>query len=898
MVLVSPVPLVHAQDYNLTGFLNIDCGLPKGSDYKDTTTGLDFKSDANLIDSGESISLSPSITSNTVEKYLANVRSFPRGKKNCYTIQPSPGKGDWQIEMEKQLEQLEISYPNKARGVAKFNVALAHMITSVADFLIVPSRFEPCGLIQLRAMRYGTSLSVNLHTVKDPNTIMSDTETPTKPTTTEEPPKTQIQSRYETIRVPILTPSEYPIWKVRMTMFLEATDPEYLDRIKEGPHKPTKLAVAVASESAMTVPKEKSDYTAEDIASIAKDAKVRHVLHSAIDNVMSNRVINCKTAKEIWDALETRCQGTDTIKKNRKTILTQEYEHFDSKTNESLNDLYDRFVKLLNDLSLVDKEYDLEDPNLKFLLALPECWDLKATTIRDNYNLDETTLDEIYGMLKTHELEMEQRSKRKGGKSRTVALKAEEEFPKADSSKKDKGKALFIKSDTESSSSESDDDSDSESLPETDADEEMMKLCALMVKGITKIAYRKFRKGKKFSRKNISFDKKNFRRSEGRGGKSDRGDYTNVKCYNCGEKGHISPDYRKVKGDRGKALVTKQKSWTDTSDSESEENYALMANADKESAESSSEAAETKVPPTTYAFHTDDINELRRYLKTMFISYRDQTLTCERLTSENFAFKKRNDFLEKELVMFHQTQKDRDDAFYVRNEVLKLNESLKTELEKEREIIRTWTNSGKTTQNLLSSGNWKEGLEVKEELTSDKLKQEKTAEVNIGLMTKKQLKHKLKDVKNANKVKSPRKNRNGKEGVNKSNDYKPVPDAPRKTCHNCGSSNHLASFCRKNKKINSLPSKSGVKSQSVRYKPQNPCFHCGSLWHSIYTCKEYHSLYYDYYQIKPSLKKVSIVPSSVNSDSKSDSVNSDKKNVNINSDAKSAANVNKLNKAK
>ncbi|KAL8156029.1 hypothetical protein AgCh_001195 [Apium graveolens] len=92
------------------------------------------------------------------------------------------------------------------------------------------------------------SLSVNIHTVKDPNTIMSDTETPTKPTKTEEPPKTQIQSRYETIRVSILKPSEYPIWKVRMTIFLEATDPEYLDRIKEGPHKPTKLAVAVAGE--------------------------------------------------------------------------------------------------------------------------------------------------------------------------------------------------------------------------------------------------------------------------------------------------------------------------------------------------------------------------------------------------------------------------------------------------------------------------------------------------------------------------------------------------------------------------------------------------------------------------------------------------------------------------
>ncbi|KAL8124307.1 hypothetical protein AgCh_012093 [Apium graveolens] len=467
---------------------------------------------------------------------------------------------------------------------------------------------------------------------------------------------------------------------------------------------------------------EKSDYSAEDISSIAKDAKVRHLLHSAIDNVMSNRIINCKTAKEIWDDLETRCQETDSIKKNRKTILAQEYEHFDSKPDESLTDLYDRFVKLLNDLSLVDKEYDIEDSNLKFLLALPERWDLKAIIIRDNYNLDETILDEIYGMLKTHELKMEQRSKRNGRKSRTVAFVAEEESPKEAASRKGKGKALITKSDTESSSSDSDDDSETESIPEMDPDEEMMKLCAPM---------------------------KGFRKSEGKGGKSDRGDYSNVKFYNCGEKCHISPDCRKGKSDKGKTLVTKKKSWSDASNSEDEENYALMENAD-----SSSDTADLKVPQTIYAFHTDDITELRRYLKTMFIIYKDQTLTCERLTSENLTYKKRNDYLEKELVMFHQTQKDRDDAFYVRDGVLKMNESLKIELEKERDIIRTWTNSGKATQDILSSGNWKEGLgygddknKVKEKVTSDKPKQDKPTEVNIGLMTKKQLKHKLKDVK-------------------------------------------------------------------------------------------------------------------------------------------------------
>ncbi|KAL0313122.1 UNVERIFIED_CONTAM: Granule-bound starch synthase 1, chloroplastic/amyloplastic [Sesamum radiatum] len=64
--------------------------------------------------------------------------------------------GTGKKSFEQQIQQLEVLYPDKARGVAKFNVPLAHMITAGADFMLVPSRFEPCGLIQLHAMRYGT----------------------------------------------------------------------------------------------------------------------------------------------------------------------------------------------------------------------------------------------------------------------------------------------------------------------------------------------------------------------------------------------------------------------------------------------------------------------------------------------------------------------------------------------------------------------------------------------------------------------------------------------------------------------------------------------------------------------------------------------------------------------
>jgi len=57
--------------------------------------------------------------------------------------------------LEKELESLDEAEPMCA-GVIKFSAPLAHFITAGADFLMVPSRFEPCGLIQLHAMQYGT----------------------------------------------------------------------------------------------------------------------------------------------------------------------------------------------------------------------------------------------------------------------------------------------------------------------------------------------------------------------------------------------------------------------------------------------------------------------------------------------------------------------------------------------------------------------------------------------------------------------------------------------------------------------------------------------------------------------------------------------------------------------
>ncbi|GFR42632.1 hypothetical protein Agub_g3568 [Astrephomene gubernaculifera] len=64
--------------------------------------------------------------------------------------------GTGKAAYEKMVNAIGLKYSGKAMGVVKFSAPLAHMLTAGADFMLVPSRFEPCGLIQLHAMHYGT----------------------------------------------------------------------------------------------------------------------------------------------------------------------------------------------------------------------------------------------------------------------------------------------------------------------------------------------------------------------------------------------------------------------------------------------------------------------------------------------------------------------------------------------------------------------------------------------------------------------------------------------------------------------------------------------------------------------------------------------------------------------
>ena len=64
------------------------------------------------------------------------------------------GSGD--PGLEDRMRQMEDEFKGRAVGWVGFSVPVSHRITAAADILAMPSRFEPCGLNQLYALRYGT----------------------------------------------------------------------------------------------------------------------------------------------------------------------------------------------------------------------------------------------------------------------------------------------------------------------------------------------------------------------------------------------------------------------------------------------------------------------------------------------------------------------------------------------------------------------------------------------------------------------------------------------------------------------------------------------------------------------------------------------------------------------
>ncbi|XP_019244367.1 PREDICTED: uncharacterized protein LOC109224234 [Nicotiana attenuata] len=146
--------------------------------------------------------------------------------------------------------------------------------------------------------------------------------------------------------------------------FIMAEDSELWDVICDGPYVPTKKV----GDPPVTMPKTRKEYNDADRKAVEKIFRAKKILVCGIGPDKYNRISACQSAKEIWEALETTHEGT-----------TQELH--------SLGEIIPR-NKLVR----------------KILSVLPSSWESKVNAITEAKDLQELTIDELVGNLKTYEM--------------------------------------------------------------------------------------------------------------------------------------------------------------------------------------------------------------------------------------------------------------------------------------------------------------------------------------------------------------------------------------------------------------------------------------------------------------------------------------------------------------
>ncbi|GKB46162.1 hypothetical protein Tco_0896915 [Tanacetum coccineum] len=131
----------------------------------------------------------------------------------------------------------------------------------------------------------------------------------------------------QTIKLPILQPGEYDLWKMRMDQYLQCID-YTLWEIIENCNAPIVTKLVDGKETAIppTTVEEKEQRKAE--------LKARSTLLMALPNQHQLKFNTYKDAKSLMQAIENRFRDNTATKKTQKNILKKQYENFAASSTE------------------------------------------------------------------------------------------------------------------------------------------------------------------------------------------------------------------------------------------------------------------------------------------------------------------------------------------------------------------------------------------------------------------------------------------------------------------------------------------------------------------------------------------------------------------------------------
>nr|KYP38695.1 hypothetical protein KK1_040039 [Cajanus cajan] len=171
-----------------------------------------------------------------------------------------------------------------------------------------------------------------------------------------------------------------------MQIFIEAIDLNIWDFVENGPFIPT----IVVGNEIKNLPKDQ--WSDDDKRKAQYNLKAKNIITSALGIDEYFRILNCTSAKEMWDTLKVTHESTNNVKRYRRNTFTHEYELFRMNQNESIQDMQKRFIHIINHLASLGKVFPNEDLINKVLRCLSREWQPKVTAIAESKDLTTMSL--------------------------------------------------------------------------------------------------------------------------------------------------------------------------------------------------------------------------------------------------------------------------------------------------------------------------------------------------------------------------------------------------------------------------------------------------------------------------------------------------------------------------
>ncbi|KAM6563438.1 hypothetical protein CsatB_023436 [Cannabis sativa] len=210
-----------------------------------------------------------------------------------------------------------------------------------------------------------------------------------------------------TSRPPMLEGANYPYRKTKMCAFLRAVDERVWMSIEEGWWKQMMM------ENEIVIPKPMTQWTTVETERANFNSKALHALFNVVSTNQLKVIANCEIAKEAWEKLKIKNEGTDAVKKSRLRALAKAFENQTMEEDESIAEFHAKLCDISNESYALGKTYSNSKLVRKVLGVLPRRFISKVSSIQQMRNIEELNLDELIGSLQNYELSLSRWKKTK-----------------------------------------------------------------------------------------------------------------------------------------------------------------------------------------------------------------------------------------------------------------------------------------------------------------------------------------------------------------------------------------------------------------------------------------------------------------------------------------------------